>query len=354
MIITIVIDPEAFNKETFITEVHTINAEDIIKSLKKNSLIIVDTDNKMMNRICDNLKNLPYAIKKNLQIELEHILRYKGSNIIRCLNFNSNICLNFINLYTEIVNSTKNQYIDVIITNESGLNDLCKKGIKDEEKVVLLKKYRDSKIEKKRKEFLEGSESLDRLERWEVDELISRVLWYTRNLSFYDPIPGGQLKLNSASSELNDSESKAHLNKWVEGISYILTLWENNCYFKKENKKVKIYTEATWLPYHIFKDYNKRIEVRQKIRKFINENLINPLKKSFPWCNITLHIKNRKNRKHDKIFRDRHLQTDNFIVNFSKGFDFLKKNGEFKRIYISIKTDVASDLQDIRELEEIN
>ena len=341
MIIAIIIDPESFNKETFTTEVHTLHAEDIIESLKKNSLIIVDTDNKMMNRICDNLKNLPYAI--------EHILRYKGSNIIRCLNFNSNICLNFINLYTEIVNSTKNQYIDVIITNESGLNDLCKKGIKDEEKVVLLKKYRDSKIEKKRKEFLEGSESLDRLERWEVDELISRVLWYTRNLSFYDPIAGGQLKLNSASSELNDSESKAHLNKWVEGISYILTLWENNCYFKKENKKVKIYTEATWLPYHIFKDYNKRIEVRQKIRKFINENLINPLKERFPWCDITLHIKNRK--KHN-IFRSRYLQTDNVIVKFDKGFDLLK-NDCFLCNDLSIALKKARDLKDIRKLDEI-
>jgi hypothetical protein len=375
MIITIVIDPEAFNKETFLTEVHTINAEDIIKSLKKNSLIIVDADNKMKDQIYNNIKRLPRTIKKKLQMEFEHILRYKGGNIISCLNFNYNECFNFIDIYKEIINSPKKQYIDVMITNKNGLKDLCREGIKDEENVILLKEYRDSKIEKKREEFFEGSESLDRLELFKVDELISRVLWYTRKLSFYDPIIGNNLSLiensnppkrsdskseehlekvnklrlieNSNWLELNISKSKEHLEKWYDGISYILTLWENNCYFKEENKKIEIFTETMWLPR--IDDYNEYKKVRLKIKNFINDNLIIPLCLKFSWCNITLHI---KNRKYYNIFRSRYLQTENTIIKFEKGFD-LKKNGKFLRNDLSFKSDAARDLIDIRKIKEI-
>jgi len=355
MIIALIVDPKAFCRDNF-TKLHSQNALVLVRGLKHNAIMLVDSKNIMTEQLKANIKSLPQKLLSKIFVELLDGGWKNKKYIIPCLDFDYNQNFNFVTLYKKIKDSANTQYLDAIIANDDALKSLCSARIIGKE-VVPLSAYILSNIEEKRYNYSKFSETLDKIHLDKAKELISRCLWHTKKLSFFDNIIGAKLvtKKNGNNIKINENASACHLQKWLDGLSYILKLWHENDYPKSEPKTINIYTGELFFwktkdeKWNAF--YKKHKNIRLEAKEFINERLIAPLKIKFPWCNnINLHVK----KDPENIFRDRHLQTDNFIVNFSKGFDFLKKNGEFKRIYISIKTDVASDLQDIRELEEIN
>jgi len=352
MIIAIVIDPEAFNKGKF-TEPHSDNALVLLRGLGENALMLVDSNKIMAYKFEENINRLPDKLIRETRIELEEILKNRKGCIVPCLDFNTTHGPDFITLYKNIKKSVKNQQLDAIIAGDNAQKKLCSAGISDNN-VIPLKSYTKSNVEKKRRNYFKFSKPLDNISPDKAKELISRTLGYTKNLSFFDKYIGA-LKLKTGELKIEEKLSKKHIRKWFGGISYILTLWESNCHFEKVNNTIEIFTGELFF-YNSNNEnwsvFNQRYEkIRSEAKAFIDKHLINALYDKFPWCDkIKLYIK----RDPKNIFRDRHLQTDNIIINYSKGFDFLKKNGGFKRIYLSVKPDAAPDLQDIRELEEIN
>ena len=348
MIITIIVEPKTFLLKNS-SKQNCQNALILVRALANNALMLIDTNDVIVNQIRKNIKESSDKCIRKVTKELIQVLK-KNKCTVPYLNFAPDLERDSISLYKEIEKCTNKQFLDGIVINDNSQKHLEGAKITDNE-IIPLKDYISSDIEEKRYNYAKFSETLDKIHPDKAKELISRCLWHTKKLSFFDKYIGA-LKLKDGAIDPNKSSN--HLQKWLDGLSYILQLWHENDCFKKDMKTIDIYTGELFLrrsKNENWTELNKRHEnIRHEAKEFINERLIVPLKGKFPWCNnINLHVK----RDPKNIFRDRHLQTDNIILNFSKGFDLFYKSS-FRCSYLSIKPDAASSLQDIRKLEEIN
>ena len=357
MIITLVIDPEAFNKEGF-TKLHSQNALELFRSLENNALMLVDIQNIMREQLKEKIKALPQQLINKVQKKLKAALINKKIRIVPCLDFNPIKCTDFLSLHKQIKNNVNENRLDAIISNTKSQKKLCSIGAIDNS-VIPLEDYIESNIREKQNDYSQSSDRLDILPLNKVNELISRVLWYGKTLSFFDGIIGKAIVVKEVNSSfiIDEKKSSKNLKKWYDFISDIIELWENNCHFENDKKFIEIFTCELELykPSNIeWPDFNKKQEpIRSEARKLIEENLIYPLNEKFKWSNnkIKLHIK----RDIEKKFHCRYLQINQTILNIGRGFDIYKPRQykKFRCTDISIKPKMASLLQEIRKLEEV-
>ena len=331
MLVSTVLDPSAFNVDYF-NALYTIHAEDFLKGIKRNGLLIIDSDRKLQDAIVNKFKDAPNKYGQRLPILLEELLKNRKKRVVECRILpNSVASQELLDLICHLKVHTKTDAL--IVGNEN-----FKKLRFDPEHrhgIVPLSEYRDSNFEKERQRYCDGLGPIDTLSRSEVDEIVIRSVRFSKWLRFYDAYVG-------------TGDNTSHFRK---GIEYILSLWREHGFFATEQGigSVEIFTCSAE---HIRDDEtdsakeNKLERNQENYQKVVRE-LVEPLSEDFPWP-IKLSVKDDP----DGIFHARYLETQHAIIRIDRGFDLFKQNGEFRRNFFTLNMAESSHLKECRELPD--
>ncbi len=332
MLVSAVLDPSAFEADCF-DDLHTIHAEDFLKGIEKNGILIVDSKRRLQDALRDRIKSpaLPIAYQKRLQILVEELLKNRKRRIVECSAApHSTSPDNLLEIACNLKTETET---DGLIVGDENFGKL-RFHPEHRHGIVPLSEYRDSDFEKERQRYCDGLGPIDTHSRSEVDEIVIRSIRFSKWLRFYDAYVGA-------------GENTSHFRK---GIEYILSLWYEHGFFAREQGtgNVEIFTCAERMQ-DDETDHAKqsRLERNQESHRKVVRNLIEPLNNQFPWP-VKLFVKNDPNR----IFHARFLETQHAIIQIDTGFDLFKPNGKFKRNFFTLNMPASFHLKECRELPD--
>ena len=334
MLVSAVLDPAAFDEASF-DEVYTIQAEDFLKGMEKNGLLIVDSGRKLQNALLEWVGSQALTMKyqQRLQILVAELLKNRKIPIVECfVASNSTSSGNLLELACDLKRDTQ---ADALIVGAENFEEL-RFDPKPGGGIVSLSKYRDSNFEKDRQRYENQFGPIDTLPKSEVEDIIIRSVRFTKWLRFYDAYIG----------------SGENTSGFREGIKYILSLWHEHGFFASQQGigKVEIFTCAE----HIREDEadhakkSKLARNRDNYQK-INQVLMEHLKDPFPrWWQIKLCVK----EDHNRIFHARYLEMQHAIIRVDRGFDLFNQNGEFRRNFFTLHKAESSHLRECRDLPD--
>ena len=337
MLMSAVLDPFVLDfDDAYFDDLYMINAEDLLRGIKKNGVLIVDSGKKLQNALRDRIKSQAFPMKyqKRLQILVEELLKNKKRRIVECpVAPSSTSSGNLLEIACDLKTDTE---ADGLIVENKNFEELRFKR-KYSDGIVPLSEYRDSNFEKERQRYCDGLGPIDMLSRSEVDDIVIRSIHFSKWLRFYD----GYIGIGENTS------------RFRKGIEYILSLWCKYGFFASQQDigSVEIFTCSAEQIRADETDSAKesKAERNQENYQKINRELMVPLKKQFPqWWQIKLSVKDDPN----SIFHARYLETQHAIIRIDRGFDLFKQNGEFRRNFFTLNMAEASHLRECRDLSE--
>ena len=333
MLVSAVLDPSAFDADCF-DDLYTIHAEDFLKGIKKNGLLIVDSGRKLQDALRDQVKSpaLSIAYQKRLQILVEELLKNRKRRIVECPTApNSKASDNLLEVAYNLKAETET---DGLILGDENFEKL-RFDPEHRHGIVPLSEYRDSDLEADRQRYENQFGPIDKLSKSEVDEIIIRSIRFSKWLKLYDAYIG-------------TGENTSHFRK---GIEYILSLWREHGFFASQQGvgSVEIFT----CPAEQIRDdetdsaKESKLERNQENYQKVVRELVEPLNEDFPWP-IRLSVKDDP----DGIFHARYLETQHAIIRIDHGFDLFKPNGEFRRNFFTLNMMESSHLRECRNLPD--
>ena len=178
--VSAVLDPSAFN-ETYFTfnKTHRIDAEDFLKSIERDGLLIVDSGKKLQDAFVKRVYSVPAW--KQSQILVEELLKNRRKRVVECCvlsNYTSS--RNILDLAYHV--RTVSQADTLIVSSES-LKTL-KSDQRYDEDIVLLSGHHDSDFEKFYQRYYDRSESIDILSQSEIEDTIIYSAQFSNWLAF--------------------------------------------------------------------------------------------------------------------------------------------------------------------------
>ena len=170
MRVSAVLDPSAFN-ETYFNKSHRIDAEDFLKSIEKDGLLIVDSENELQNAIFEQVGSLPTKYGQQLQIRFEELFKNKREQVVECCILSNDASLrNLLNLayYLRTVSEA-----DTLIVGSENL-EMLKVHQRYSEGIFSLSEYNDGYFEKERQRYYGELESTNFPSESEMEDTISR------------------------------------------------------------------------------------------------------------------------------------------------------------------------------------
>ena len=226
MLVSVVVDPSAFNEENF-DESYKIQAEILLEGILKNGMLIVDSEEVLREELRKKILSLPSTIGQQLQSLLTEILKNETKYIVACcVESDDNSTDELLDLAINL-KLDDDVDVDALIVSNQSLENLIS-GQMDGEGIVPLSEYRNSDFENRRKRYDNGFDSIDQLPKSEVDEIIVRATRFSKSLRFYD-------------RHIGQRTNTCH---FYAGIEYILSLWHEHGFFvsNQDFGKVEIYT----------------------------------------------------------------------------------------------------------------
>ena len=332
MLVSAVLDPSAFEADCF-DDLYTIHAEDLLKGIQENGLLIVDSGRRLQDALRDQVKSpaLPIAYRKRLQSLVEELLKNRKRRIVECAAPNSTSSDNLLEVACNLKTETET---DGLIVGSENF-ELLRFDPKHSGRVVPLSEYRDSDFEKERQRYCDGFGPIDMLSRSEVDEIVIRSIRFTKWLRFYDAYIG----------------SGENTSRFRQGIEYVLSRWRERGFFASQQGvgNVEIFTCNAE---QIRDDETEQAREsklernRESHRKIVRE-LIEPLNEDFPWP-VRLSVKDDP----EGIFHARYLETQHAIIRVDRGFDLFNQEGEFRRNFFTLNMVESSHLRECRDLPD--
>ena len=335
MLVSAVLDPSAFEADCF-DDLYTIHAEDFLKGIQKNGLLIVDSGRKLQDALRDQVKSptLPIAYRKRLQSLVEELLKNRKRRIVECSAApNSTPSDNLLEIACNLKAETETD--GLIVGNENF--EKLRFDPEHRHGIVPLSEYRDSDFENLRERYFDGLEPIDMLSESEVRDVISRSVRFSKWLRLYDAYVGS-------------GDRTSHFRK---GIEYILSLWREHGFFASQQGvgNVEIFTCSAEQIRDDETDSAKasKAERNQETYQKVVRELIEPLNsdEDFPWP-IKLSVKDDL----DGIFHARYLETQHAVIRIDRGFDTFKQNGEFRRNFFTLNMAESSHLRECRDLPD--
>ena len=166
--VSTVLDPSAFN-ETYFNKTHRIDAEDFLKSIERDGLLIVDSENELQNAIFEQVGSLPTKYGQQLQIRFEELFKNKREQVVECcILSNDASSRNLLDLayYLRTVSQA-----DTLIVGSESLKTL-KSDQRYDKDIVLLSGHHDSDFEKFYQRHSSILESIDPLSESEMENTI--------------------------------------------------------------------------------------------------------------------------------------------------------------------------------------
>ncbi len=333
MLVSVVLDPSAFEADCF-DDLYTIHAEDFLKGIQKNGLLIVDLGRRLQDALRDQVKSpvLPIAYRKRLQSLVEELLKNRKRRIVECSAApNSTSSDNLLEIACNLKTETET---DGLIVGSENFEKL-RFDPEHRHRIVPLSEYRDSNFENLRERYFDGLEPIDMLSESEVRDVISRSVRFSKWLRFYDAYIG-------------TGENTSHFRK---GIEYILSLWREHGFFASQQGvgSVEIFTCSAEQVRDDETDSAKASKTdrnQENYQKVVRE-LVEPLSEDFRWP-IRLFVKNDP----DGIFHARYLETQHAIIRIDRGFDLFNQDNEFRRNFFTLNMAESSHLKECRDLPD--
>ena len=331
MLVSAVLDPSAFDPTHF-NELYRIHAEDFLRGIERNGLLIVDSENRLRDAIIKQIESIPIKYGQRLRILAEELLlKKKSKRVVACrVPLSNTFSGDLLELTRQLKRSTK---ADALIVKNQNLKTL-EFNQQLSADLVLLSEYRDSGFEKERQRYYERVGPIDTLSKEEVDDIIIRSVRFTKWLRFYDKQIG----------------KGVNTSNFRRGIAYILTLWNDHGFFSSQLGigEVEIFTCVAEQIRDDESDYAKERKMGRNLDNYqkIIRDLIDPLRKEFPDWPVKLFVKSDS----DGIFHARYLETQHAIIRVDRGFDLFKQNRRFRRNFFTLNMAESSHLRECREL----
>ena len=164
MLISAVLDSSVFYT-TYFNATYGIQAEDFLNGIKKNGLLIVDSENKLQHAIFEQVESLPTKYRQRLQILVEELFKNKRERVVQCcISPNYTLSEDLLDLayYLKTVSEA-----DVLIVGNESVKTL-KSGEKYTESIVPLSEYHNSNFENLHKR----SQAIDIFSESEMEDSI--------------------------------------------------------------------------------------------------------------------------------------------------------------------------------------
>lgn len=322
MLVSTVVLPESFSATHFADPTYHLNMEVFLRGIHTNGLILIDADEQLYQKICDNVDRLAnYGKGKTTHALFEELLKKHREKIIRFVKtqctFNRKCQLS--DVAAGVATTCK---VDSLLTDPDSQPQLAT-ATGGSVPVIAISDYIHSNIEAERRRYVESLPSLDQMATGEFDQLIIRATRFSRWLRFYDKQIG----------------KGASLSRFQRGIERILELWITNAHFARSELSAELYTVVDESP---DKQFDPSVAYH-RVKKY----LVEPLHHHFG-IPITLSVK----RDPDSKCHPRHLQTQSLAIMFERGFDILDDNGALCRTFMTLGGDYTPHLQEFRRLQE--
>jgi hypothetical protein len=317
MLISVVVDPNAFNRALFSTPGYRDQAEVLFRGLESNGLMLVDSQSKLLDELDEQLKKLSTKDGQQLQIRFAELRKRPGYRFItvdasRC---DTQHCSGFHHVACTV---RARCFGDSVILDEPTFEEFQSRKLPCDS-LIPLSRYISSGLELERRRFMEQLPFIDQMQPGEFDDLISRSVRFSKTLQFFDK------QIGHGSS----------LGRFRAGIERILRLWTVNCHFAKPTLRAELFT--------CVQDTH---EPEQVVHRRVLEGITQPLSREFG-VPFTLFWKQDSPR----ISHDRYLVSDNISLYFTKGFDFVD-GGSLQRCKIQIDNGAALHLAEYRKLKD--
>ena len=317
MLMTVVIQPEAFDQLHFAAPGYRDQAEMLLRGLASNGLILCDPNCRLLRGINEQVERLGTKVGQQIQIRLAELQK---SDRRRVVIADRTACscptsLSMLDACRAVHSSLKT---DTLIVDSVSLVQLQSGGVTPTG-ITPLNAYISSDFEQKRHYCLDQVPPIDQMAAGEFDDHLIRITRFSKRLRFYDKQIG-----------------KGNLGGFRSGIGRILSLWVKNACFPRQSLTAEIYT-CVQRTHEATEDIYNRI-LGKLVRRLASDTKV-PIKFYF---------------KEDdpSITHDRFLQTDFVAVSFSKGFDYMEKNGDLHRCVMKIDNGAYEHLREYRNLKD--
>lgn len=317
MLMTAVIQPEAFDQTHFSNPGYRDQVEMLFRGLASNGLILCDPNCRLLREINERVERLSAKMGQQLQIRLAELQK---SDRRRVVIADRTVCscptsLNILNACLAVQASVR---ADTLVVDPATLAQLQSGGVTPSG-ITPLGAYISSSFEQKRHHYLDQSPPIDQMAAGEFDDHLVRITKFSKRLRFYDKQIG-----------------KGAVGGFRSGIGRILALWVTNAHFPRPSLSVEIYTCV-----------HKTHDTTEVVYNRILGNLVRRLALDNQ-VSVKLYFKEDA----PALTHDRFLQTDFVPVSFSKGFDYMEDNGTLHRCAMKIDNGAYEHLQEYRNLKD--
>jgi hypothetical protein len=318
MLMTAVIQPEAFDQTHFTTPGYRDQAEMLLRGLESNGLLILDANCVLLRAINDRIELLSTKDGQQLQIRWAELQKNERRRVLLA---DRSVCACPTSLPLLEAAKAVHAYTrtDTLIVDAVSHSQLQANGYPISS-VTPLSAYISSEFERQRHYYLDKIPSIDKMAPGEFDSHIVRLTRFAKRLRFYDK------QIGKGSS----------LGGFRIGIGKIISLWVANAHYPHSTLSAEIYTcvQKTHEPTNVV---HSRI-LASLVQRVATDNRLP----------ITLFFKEDS----PALTHDRHLQTDSVPVSFSKGFDFMEDDGTLHRCVVKIENGAYEHLQEYRNLKD--
>ncbi len=303
MIISLVVDPNCFEKSRIEDPILYSEARMLLGCIQQNGLLLFDPHGKLSGGLRERLEAMHIRYRQHIWIMFEEILK-KGSRWAFEVKPDS---IRENSTETEMVFAVASEAsADAVVVDRDYRNRMLQVPEVSYE-IVQLATYSYSRIETERRRYFQNLPSLHRLEHKDAEQAVMRIVKFAKRLCFYDRYIG----------------TGKNIEAFRRGIDYILGLWKRHGWRYGENGEVKIITSP---PKPIRSDESKHAkeekqqENREAIQK-VKEKLVYPLRSKYS----ELYIEFISSNPGDKRNHARFLQTDKATILFEGGFDLFER-----------------------------
>lgn len=206
-----VIQPEVFDRAHFATPGYRAQAEEMLKGMKDNCLVISDPNRRLLTEITDRILSLSTKDGQQLQIKWTEL---KKNNPHRVMIADESACrcslpLTLLETATVVHNALRT---DTLIVEGNGSNALPAASGHQANSLTPLGVYTNSDFECRRRYLLNELPDIDELKTGEFDDLMIQLTRFAKRLRFYDKQIG----------------KGGNIRGFRDGIGRILKLWTTN------------------------------------------------------------------------------------------------------------------------------
>jgi hypothetical protein len=319
MMMTAVIHPEAFDQVHFASPGYRDQAEMLLRGVESNGVLLVDPDSRLLKELTTRIQGLNTKQGQQLQIRLAELQKNHRKRVV-ILDRSKCKCKPGMKLRVASRTVLEACSCDTLIVDDASHSQLKLDGV-PVASLTLLAAYISSQFENRRHYCLDQVPPIDKMPSGEFADHMIRCTRFSQRLRFYDK------QIGHGSS----------LGGFRLGIGTIMGLWVANAHFPRANLSVEIYTCV-----------QKTHKETNAVHFTILDSLVRRLAKDHG-VRVTLFFKEDSTTP---LTHDRYLETGSVAIYFSKGFDYVERDGTLHRCTVKIDNGGYGHLQDYRNLKD--